>query len=178
MLITCKCMTLYKKLHYDTKNKPPYFITTLHPTQVPTFLFSPSFCYHPLHHLLPTYHVITIIDLMWPAPHHHQNSHDPILWFPIFVCHDLPQHLLPSTCTMPTYASTFVCLLATNKQSTSSLLSFFWFCTFTWNSTRYAHCCLLCFVFCPLVFVRCGDDEQYAHHHPFVGLLFLCLYEM
>jgi hypothetical protein len=48
-------MTLYKKLHYDTKNKPPYFITTLHPTQVPTFLFSPSFCYHPLHHLLPTY---------------------------------------------------------------------------------------------------------------------------
>ncbi len=76
-----------------------------------------------------------------------------------FTITKFPQHLLPSTCAMPIYASSFVCFLATNKQSTSSLLSFFWFCTFTWSSIRYAHCCLLFFLFCPLVFVRCGDGE-------------------
>jgi len=28
MLIACKCLTLCKNLHCDTKNEPPYFVTT------------------------------------------------------------------------------------------------------------------------------------------------------
>ncbi len=28
MLITCKCMPLYKKLDCDAKSEPPYFATT------------------------------------------------------------------------------------------------------------------------------------------------------
>ncbi len=30
MLITCKCTPLCKKLDCNTKNEPPYFVTTLH----------------------------------------------------------------------------------------------------------------------------------------------------
>ncbi len=114
MLITYKCMTLYKKLHYDTKNEPSYFITTLHPTQVATFLFSPSLCYHLLHHLLHTYpptHLLFQPSLSFVPPpflscyYHHwppmthtspsQNSHN-TFYLPLAPCLYMPPPLFVS----------------------------------------------------------------------------------
>ncbi len=28
-LLACKCMTFYKKLHFNAKSKPPYVVNTL-----------------------------------------------------------------------------------------------------------------------------------------------------
>jgi hypothetical protein len=81
-------MTLYKKLRYDTKKEPPYFIATLHPTQVATFLLSPSLCYHLLHHLLPTY--IPLLPTYLP------NYPPSISTLPFFCPPSLSIMLLPS----------------------------------------------------------------------------------